>query len=163
MEVHKLRIKLGNDEFEAEGPQDYVEKQRDIFLKSIETLGSRDEEKPINPNAAAAGGNGNQPPAKEVVRVPIALPISPEEMGKIVQQNGDLITLSVMPGGDSAETDALLLLLLAHKVLRNVDLVQAEDLLAGLKQSGFSKLDRLDRVSSRVDSSLLSSVGNRRG
>lgn len=35
MDACKLRIKLGPNEFEAEGSQDYVEKQREIFLAQV--------------------------------------------------------------------------------------------------------------------------------
>lgn len=36
MDACKLRIKLGPNEFEAAGPQDYVEKQREIFLARVD-------------------------------------------------------------------------------------------------------------------------------
>jgi len=36
MDICRLRLKLGPYEFEAEGPQDYVEKQREIFLDRVD-------------------------------------------------------------------------------------------------------------------------------
>jgi len=173
MDIFKLRIKLEQGEFEAEGSQDYVEQQRDIFLDKIETLGSKQaggatgsEDHKNNKDVTAGDG---EPPAPESgngkppVPTTLSLPISVEDMGKIVHLNGDLVTLTAMPTGEDPEVDALLLLLLGHKVLRGVDLAQAEDLLGGMKQSGFSKVERLDRITPRVNSSWLSSVGSRRG
>jgi hypothetical protein len=36
MHIYRLRLKLGENELEAEGPQDYVEKQRDISFAKIQ-------------------------------------------------------------------------------------------------------------------------------
>ena len=36
MDTCKLRLKLGENELEAEGPPEYVEKQREIFLARID-------------------------------------------------------------------------------------------------------------------------------
>jgi hypothetical protein len=65
MDACKLRMKLGPNEFEAEGPQDYVEKQREIFLAKVEanrTLDLKPEK--ANPEEQRAQqkldlGNGN--------------------------------------------------------------------------------------------------------
>jgi hypothetical protein len=37
MDTCKLRLKLGENELEAEGPQEYVEKEREIFLARLDT------------------------------------------------------------------------------------------------------------------------------
>ncbi len=65
MDICKLHLKLGQYEFEAEGPQDFVEKQREIFLARVDA--SRPSELP--PDGAHPGeatepskldlGNGN--------------------------------------------------------------------------------------------------------
>jgi hypothetical protein len=162
MDVYKLRVKLGADEFEAEGSQDYVETQRDFFISRIDKAGAHidHKEKP----AADTKKGEHSPTGKVDSKPPVNnLPVSLEAMGKIVHQNENLITLTAMPGGDNAEGDALLLLLLGHKVLRNEDLILAGDLVAGMKQSGFSSVDRMDRVVLKVGSSFVSSVGNRKG
>lgn len=161
METFKLRLKLGVNEFEAEGSQDYVEKQRDVFLKNIETdhsrTGAAEGGKPGAAHTPRPPGSGKKP------TTPQNPPANDGTMNKIVHQQGELLTLSVLPEGDNREGDALLVLLLAHKVLKGLDVVSAGDLLAGMKQSGLSSVDRLDRVMTNVDASFVGSTGNRKG
>lgn len=165
MDVYKLHVKLGADEFEAEGSQDYVEKQRDFFVSRIDKAGAHTEHKEKPPADAKKGtGSEHSSTGKVDPKPPVNnLPVSVEAMSKIVNHNENLITLTAMPGGDNAEGDSLLLLLLGHKVLRSEDLILAGDLVAGMKQSGFSSVDRMDRVVQKVDPSFVSSVGNRKG
>jgi hypothetical protein len=166
MDVFKLRLKLGSDEFEAEGSQEYVEKQRDIFLERHGQHEDKRKEEQHHDSKSGAKPPAEKTPAPGAPPKPPApqdLPVSAEAMGKIVGVKDDVVTLTLMPGGDNAEADSLLLILLGHKILRNEDLIQAEDLLKGMTQSGFPNVDRLDRVTKNIDSSHVSSVGNRRG
>jgi hypothetical protein len=55
-----------------------------------------------------------------------------------------------------------MLLLLAHKVLRSLDSIQTDDLLAGMKQSG-RPVDRLDRVFVKIPNGLILRTGVKRG
>jgi len=171
MDAYKLRIKLESDEFEAEGSQEFVEKQRDIFLDRIEQIesptGGPHQGKPVIDSKKNQKKNpaGHSPvdPKTPPPSTPQNLPISVADMSKIVQQTDNLITLTAMPAGDNAEGDSLLLLLLAHKILRSEDLIQAGDLVAGMKQSGFHTVGRLDRVTPKIEKSFVSSVGSRKG
>lgn len=64
MDVCKLRLKLGENELEVEGPQEYVEKQRELFLAIVDSYKNQ-----ASPPERAAGtalsehqldlGNGN--------------------------------------------------------------------------------------------------------
>jgi hypothetical protein len=65
MDICRLRLKLGQNEFEAQGPQDYVEKQREIFLARVDA-GRNSEPAPETANLGEATepskldlGNGN--------------------------------------------------------------------------------------------------------
>jgi hypothetical protein len=168
MDVFKLRIKLGADEFEAEGTQEYVEKQRHIFLEQIETRGSqptpaKNESRSADANEIPPNGNGHLS-SENSGRQNLSganLP-SLTDMSKIATQQGDIITLSAAPSGESADEDSLMLLLLAHKVMRTADSVPTNYLLAGMKQSGRS-VDRLDRVFGKIDSTLIIRTGVKRG
>jgi hypothetical protein len=154
MDVYKLRMKLGDAELEVEGAQEWVEKQRDIFLErtveSPSTENSKDEHR--------------QSPAKDSQlpeRAP-TLPLTEAQMNKIASLQDDVVTLTAVPGGETADEDSLMLLLLAHKVMRNTDSVLAGDLLAGMKQSG-RPVDRLDGVFAKIDNTLVIRSGVRRG
>lgn len=164
MDVVKLRIKFGVDELEAEGTQEFVEKQRDIFMERIK---NRLPAKPVADDLLLADAtksqNGRSSSEDDGSKATIAnLPVSLADMKKIATQEGDTITLTAVPSGETADEDSLKLLLLAHKVMRSVDSVQTDDLLAGMKQSGRS-LDRLDRVFGRIDPSLILRTGVKRG
>lgn len=154
MEVCKLRIKLGAAELEAEGAQEWVERQRDIFLTRAADDSAdeiRDEDGP-----APEGAN------TERTERASSSAIGETEMNKIASQKDDVITLTAIPSGESVDEDSLMLLLLAHKVMRAVDSVLAGDLLGGMKQSG-RPVDRLDGVFAKIDSTLVIRTGVRKG
>ena len=173
MEVHKLRLKLGVHEFEAEGPKEYVETQQEMFLKYVEAAdslgngnskdslaGSASENQPAGTGSTrpAAATNGDPAPAAPAA----SLPVSQEQMRKITSLSGDVITLTAIPMGESSEEDAFLLLLLAHKVLRSVDSVAPDDVLTGMRQSGIN-VERLDRIARKIGVALVITTGVKRG
>jgi len=62
MDICRLRLKLGPYEFEAEGPQDYIEKQREIFLARVDASrksGSAPERANTGEATTLDLGNGN--------------------------------------------------------------------------------------------------------
>ena len=154
MDVHKLRIRIGAAELEAEGPQDWVEKQRDMFLTRLEG-DSADEN--ANEHGSRSEGSNSERTERAVIR-----PVSETDINRIASQSGDVITLTAVPGGETADEDSFMLLLLAHKVMRGVDSVLAGDLLAGMKQSGRA-VDRLDGVFAKIDSTHVIRTGVRKG
>lgn len=158
MDTFKLRLKIGANEFEAEGSQEYVQKEREVFLESIDTNELDDE-----PNPGEPGNPGN--PAPAAPSAPGDLPISVAEMGKLAKQDRsdkDLIVLTALPQeSDTQKQDALVLLLLAHRVIRSVENVKTTDILNGMKQSGIT-VDRLDGVVDKIPNLVLR-TGVRKG
>lgn len=168
MDIFKLRVTMGANDFEAEGSQEYVEKQFDIFIETLERFGFAKDIEPKDPPAnkkdaaRAVGGNGQSgtaAPAYPPAGSP--LPISLESMRKIAHQDGDLITLTALPTGETAEADGLMLLLLAHKAMRSLDSVPTDDVLAGMRQSGYT-VERLDRIVQSIET-LVIRTGVKRG
>jgi hypothetical protein len=162
MDVFKLRLKIGANEFEAEGSQEYVESERDIFL---ETIGSAKQDED-DPGAAGAdelgrvppgGVNGDQPPAT-TIDFPRA------DMQKLARQEKDAITLTALPSAEETkEEDAFVLLLLAHKVMRGVDNVPSDDLMEGMNHSGVP-VGRLDTLAKNKKlKGLVLKTGRKRG
>ena len=149
MDTFKLRLKIGADEFEAEGSQEYVQKEREVFLESI-AANELDEV----PNPEEPGS----PPGTPVPAAPGDLPISVTHMGKLARQDRsdkDLIVLTALPQeNETQKQDALVLLLLAHRVIRNVENVKTTDILNGMKQSGIT-VDRLDGVVDKIPNLVL--------
>jgi hypothetical protein len=155
LDGYKLKVKIGPNEFEAEGPQESVEKQ---FLAWSELI-----------SKSNAAPNQNQiRQAQGVTPLPPALDPNPDEatvlVGKIARNDGKVLSLTALPGGDDREGESALLILLGHKVLRSSDLVSGDDLLNGLKQTGFSGTERADRIAGRLErQGLITRTGVRRG
>jgi hypothetical protein len=160
MDVFKLRLKIDANEFEAEGSQEYVKAEREIFLDNIQVLkeekGSGQQE--LTKIPSVSGDSGGQP-AKEPLRDST---VSLADMERIARQDEEVIVLTALPqDGDTNEQDALVLLLLAHKLMRKVDNVPSGDVLAGMKQSGIT-VDRLDGIANKIPQLVLK-TGVRKG
>jgi hypothetical protein len=150
MDTCRLRVKIGPYEMEAEGPRDFVEKHYGSFSERIPQQGTQLATVPIAANPVAT-------PGAEVLTESTLAPIFHQE------SNGRMLILTAKPSGDSSEVDAVLLLLLGHKEIRGVDLVSSDELLYGLKQSGYP-VERADRIAARArEQGFLIPTGVRRG
>jgi hypothetical protein len=158
MDTFKLRLKIGVNEFEAEGSQEYIQAERQVFLESIDGNELDDEPDPGEP-----GNPGN--PAPPAPAAPGDSPISLADMGKLAKQDRsdkDLIVLTALPQeSDTQKQDALVLLLLAHRVIRSVENVKTTNILNGMKQSGIP-VERLDGVADKMPTLVLK-TGVRKG
>jgi hypothetical protein len=130
MEVSKIRIKVGDHEFEAEGPPDSVQAQFEAFrelirssaIKQAERVSAADKEPALNQQS---NGSPSHVPLEKILRV-----------------SGRIVSLTAIP---STTEDAALLIMLGHKDLRNIDSVTGQELGDGLAQSG-RPVPRTDRI-----------------
>jgi hypothetical protein len=144
MDVFKLRLKIGVNEFEAEGSEDYIKFERQIFLESIIAEKNQDDGSDLKEelgNVPTVIENGGGLSSSDASGEPTpASPIRLPEMSRLAMQHKsdkDLIVLTALPqDAETQKQDALLLLLLAHKIVRGVDNVKSTDALNGMKQSG---------------------------
>lgn len=136
MADHKLRVRIGDHEFEAEGSEESVERQFALWKEILATAA------PKTPAPALA----SPPPA---VILPPPLPqggmATPEGLDRAFRRDGPIITLSVIPNGPNRDADAGLLVLLGHRLLLTEDNITGTRLLQGLNRSGVS-VDRADRM-----------------
>jgi hypothetical protein len=134
MDTYKLKIRVGDHEFEAEGPVEVVQAQfaefRDL-LNSIPT-------KPKEPEPPAAPLS-DDPVVDNITKLP-ALPHLPLE--KILKVEGRKVSLTAQ-----CETvdEAVLLILLGQMEFRANQEVTGAEIMDGLKQSGWV-LDRVDKT-----------------
>ena len=148
MGAYKLKVRIGQHEFEAEGPQEIVEKQFAAFSQLI----TQTKSEPVQVDQRE-----DQEGPESAIRQPNG------SLARIFHAEGKNLSLSALPPGNKREGDAALLILLGHKVLRSSDLVTGEGLLAGLKQSGYA-VDRADRVVAlAIAKGLIMKFGQRRG
>jgi hypothetical protein len=132
MSEYRLKIKIGNHEFEAEGPADAVARQFADFKGLIAKL----------PDTNAAHPTPAGPPPSPQ-GTDISLPSPKSNLTKIFRVDGRVISLTASPV--NGEREAALLLLLGQKELRSNDAATGGELLDGLVVSGY-KLDRVDRM-----------------
>jgi hypothetical protein len=155
---HKLKVRVGQHEFEAEGPQDWVDQQFAAFqglIKGHPTVPpamAPQAAKPAEPIATDEHANtqSDQSPEAEV-------------FARIFRVEGEIVSLTALPQGEgNEEPSAALLLLFGQKLFRGTDLVSGEHLLRGLQMSGYT-VDRADRVIARIEGGLVMRSGKRRG
>lgn len=115
MELNKLRIKIGDHEFEAEGPAEVVQAQFAAFKELIATA----------PVARAVSGTVEDRPNN-----------GPPALDKIMKVDGRVVSLTAQP---KSLEDAVLLLLLGQKTFRNNDGVTGGEIVDGLTVSGQAK------------------------
>jgi len=136
MDTYRLKLKIGEHEFEAEGPVEVVRSQFEAFKELVSSL-------PRN--------TANDTPRTEAqtqLDIPASASDNTLSLDKITRMDDRIISLTAHP--DNVE-DALLLLLLGQRTFRGNDAVTGSELIGGLRQSGFTvarvdwRLERLAR------------------
>lgn len=133
---YRLKIKIGDHEFEAEGDPAVVHEQFQSF-KELISLVSTISPQPPKPNGYAV------PPPELAAPPKTDVPASELAFDKIMRVDGRIISLTIRPG--SAE-GAVLLLLLGQKLMRNNDSVSGAEIMDGLTATGGLSVARADRL-----------------
>jgi len=135
MEMHKLRVKIGQDEFEAEGEPEWLNTQlgtwKELISKPPSTAGESQFKQRLS--ELPEGGTPKETPAPQVAKV------------LSVDKNQKFVSLRVHPTGDQREADAILLLLFGYRELLNSDEVIVPRIKESMAQSGL-RVDRVDRA-----------------
>jgi hypothetical protein len=130
---YRLKVRLGNHEFEAEGPEESVKEQ---FSRFVELA-----------TAAKPTGNGNGERKNYWEKGADESGDERDPYGYLTRafvQSDDRVSLSVLPQTKSQNADAIILLLYGYRAVLNRDNVQSTDLMDAAKQSGL-RIDRIDR------------------
>jgi len=136
MDQNKLRIKIGDHEFEAEGPPEIVQAQLAAFKELLANPQTRTKQSETtdhyaqNPTQQQTASNG------------------PLTLEKIIKVEGRVVSLTAHT---SSLEDALMLLLLGQKTFRSNDGVTGGELVDGLKRSGQST-DHMGRTLEKIAS-----------
>jgi hypothetical protein len=132
---YRLRIKIGTAEFDAEGPEQTVKEQFDMFLKTVQAA-------PLVPPVNTPAANVVVPPLDIK---PGADPEIPTDItGRVYAERDGLVTLRMLPRGDNRDADALVLLLYGFQIFKGLTSVTAVSLAKAARISGLG-LDRIDR------------------
>ncbi len=148
MENSKLKIKIGTHEFEAEGSEETVQKQYQMFLEAVK-------------GAPAA----SPIPAGKLEQAPESNDVN-GRLARLFRTDGKGITLTArLPESNTRDADTIILLLYGYKKLKGMESVYAPTLNESLRLSGYS-VERVDRAIipyTTPDNYLITRAGQKRG
>jgi hypothetical protein len=147
--THRIKIKLGDAEFEAEGPSETVQSQYEQFLKAAALMG----QKAATATAKSKTIEEEKPPAGD---------IDEGVVGRIFEVRTDgNVALKVLPKGEEREGDAFLLILYGFRRLRGQEAILGTQLLRSGQLSGIGTI-RPSRALASYDRYVIRG-GNRKG
>jgi hypothetical protein len=130
METSRIKIKIGEHEFEAEGPAELVKEQfetfKDIISKVPSITAQEQNQKAVNTIIQQLDTDG----------IPLL------KFEKIMHVSGRIVSLTALP---TTTQDAALLIILGNKELRDNPSVTGQEIGDGLAQSG-RPVPRVDRI-----------------
>ena len=148
MDTTRIKIKIGDHEFDAEGPVEIVQAQFEAFRMIISNFPRHIDQPKSRNESHAIEDNGNNVGSAHV-------PIE-----KIVHVSGRVVSLTAIP---KSSTEAALLIMLGQKDLRNNIAVTGQEIGDGLDQSG-CPVPRVDRVMDKaLDEAYVLKTGIKRG
>lgn len=134
MSETRLKLKVGEHEFDAEGSAEFVEKQLAKFEELIASLPAKTPDIMLHDIV-------DDPSASDSSSSP-SLPSPKSDLMKIFRVDGRVISVVAKPAN---ENDAALLILLGQKELRGNEASTGSEVKDGLEQSGYKPL-RVDRT-----------------
>lgn len=148
MDTARIKVKIGDNEFEAEGPVESVKAQFDAFKEMLSLMPA-----PMVPRSARS----NVQPVENKASTDTPPHISIE---KILHTAGRVVSLTALP---ASSVDAALLIMLGHKDMRNHLSVTGQEIGDGLAQSG-RPVPRVDRVMDKaIEDAHVLKTGIKRG
>ena len=134
MEKTRLKIKIGDFEFEAEGSEDSVQEQFQAFKELVINV-------PVVENTDKSGQNDPD----HVIRQ--ASPTAVDDQLDVIMNVEDRVVSLTVPPEDI--DDAILLIMLGQKRIRSNDSVTGSEIIEGLRMSG-QRVARVDRLLERI-------------
>lgn len=146
MDTYKLHIKVGEHEFNGEGPEESIKRDFELWkeLISIPVKAAPDQ-----PNTSVAfGGAAASISTSQLTDADI------DQLSRIFLSDDkrNLVTLRALPRTDNRDSDSMLLILYGYLNMRQQHEVTVTQLKSALRQSG-CMVDRVDRVASKARSS----------
>ena len=133
---YRLKIKIGDHEFEAEGPADAVQQQFSAFKDLILSVPSIPVLKPQNGKLPERDNVQDEDIKNDLAEVD-------SRLDKIMRVNQRVVSLTARP---STARDAIILILYGHKILRQSDEVTGGEIMDGLTTTGGFSISRVDRM-----------------
>lgn len=142
-DTHRLKIRIGPHEFEAEGPADVVREQFQLFKEMVAAVSVA-----VPPTQQAQSEVSNvAPPSIPPADTGQTAPVNAEALAKIVKQDGRVISIVVKPKGVE---DGIIMILLAQKIFRQIDWATGSEIMDGLTHTGGYSVGRVDRLMEKL-------------
>jgi hypothetical protein len=150
MENYRLKVKIGDAEFDAEGPHDVVQAQFQEFQEMVANMPLRavanmplfgptnPSEKPVEAPNGALGQNAGPKMDPGVIDA---------SLSKIMKVESRVVSLTVTP---QSIDDAALLLLYGQRLMRNNEAATGSEIVDGLVATGGLDTGRSDRMFDRI-------------
>ncbi len=133
METSKIRMKIGDHEFEAEGPAESVQQQLAAFKELIGLLPSETKNSPVDNTYVLPQDQQNKD---------VAANDNSAGFERILKVSGRVVSLTAIP---TSIEDSGLLIMLGHSHYRNNESVTGQEIGDGLALSGRA-VERVDRI-----------------
>jgi hypothetical protein len=131
---YRIKLKIGDNEFDAEGDPEIVKEAFANFMKAVAAM----------PPPKANPPESELPPPPPPPPGLGGVPANPAEFSRVFRQ-GDPLSLAALPRGENAKPDALLILLYGYTQLGGEQAVTGTMLMKAARQSGVA-IDRVDRT-----------------
>ena len=149
-ENYRLKIKIGDHEFEAEGPVETVREQFEAFKELVKTPAAQTQNPPQNPEMSVTLPTLSQDMA-----------FDDSALGKIMRKEGRIVSLTIRP---RTIEEALFLIILGQRYLRGMEITTGSEVMGGITATGGIAVSRIDRLLEKMgrDGDLIV-MGERRG
>jgi hypothetical protein len=175
-QIEKVRMKIGDAEFEAEGTSESIEARLAKFAELVGLIGKQltavmpanfsnwSPIKDATPTALQAGAStiegGDQVQGQGQTQA-AQPPVTDDLLTRVFRRDGDTVSLLALPRTEQPDADALVALLYAFQRLLNKPNVTGVTLMQAARQSGVL-MNRVD-VPLKSKSDLVMAAGARRG
>lgn len=151
MDNYRLKIKLGDFEFDAEGPHDVVQAQFQAFQEMVASL----------PKPSTRHDERREEAPKDVREIRDAEPVVDANLNRIMRVENRVVSLTVRP---QSQEDAALLIIYGQRMLRDNEAPTGSEIVDGAEVTGgldFGRSARLfEKLARQGD---IISIGERRG
>lgn len=150
---YRVRVNLGNAEFDAEGDKDTVMEQYRLFLDAVRAAPPAPAPAESSPPPAAPAAS-ERPLNSELLGLTRDDPsvsngpsdaLTADLMARIFSTDRGVVSLRLLPQGRQRDADAILMLLYGYAKLQGETHVLGTALMKAARQSGIL-IDRIDRV-----------------
>src|SRR5690349_13976262 len=117
-QLHRLKVRVGDAEFDGTGAEELLNSQFDRFLNALERISA------VQPQGRPAHPTAPKNASSEIKSEPNNNSIEQHTWERFyLREEGDNVSLKILPKTDNVQSDTLMLLLYGYLHLCNVDTV----------------------------------------